>query len=45
MNIYPTRGMISKSGIYSIDFNENYTVFYVDTGGYVRRIYLPDINC
>jgi hypothetical protein len=45
MNIYPTRGMISKSGIYSIDFNENYTVFYADTGGYVRRIYLPDINC
>jgi hypothetical protein len=39
MNIYPTRGIISK-------YDENYTAFYTDTDGYIRRIYLPDdINC
>jgi hypothetical protein len=45
MNIYQTKGIISKSGIYSIDFDSNYTAFYSDTNGNLRQIYLPDINC
>jgi hypothetical protein len=45
LNIYQTQGNLSKSGIFSIDFDSNYTIFYADAYGYVHRIYLPYINC
>jgi hypothetical protein len=45
MNIYQTIGMISRYGVYSIDFDVNYNAFYADTNGNLRQIYLPEINC
>lgn len=45
MNLYRTNGILSKYGVYSIDFDQNYMAFYANTNENLIQIYLPDLNC